>query len=68
MVAKRIYVVTEFDGTEVVGETLVKATSQAQAIRGVAKGKFSASPAGSSTVADMMAAGHKVLEIEETTE
>lgn len=61
MATKRIYVVTETDG-KAQTEFLVAASSQAQAVGHVVRGRFSASPANGGTVARLMKAGVVVQE------
>lgn len=61
MADKRIYVVTEgtSDGTKQ-GEFMVKASSQAQAVAHVVKGRFSAEVASTDDVVRLMGAGATV--------
>jgi hypothetical protein len=54
MSAQRIYIVSDNDTT---GARLVKATSQAQAIRHVAESRYNVEVASAMDVADMMVSG-----------
>lgn len=59
MATRRIYVVTETQGKDVL-EHLVEAGSQSQAVRHMVKARFEAVPAKSSEVARLMKAGATV--------
>lgn len=65
MASKRIYIVTEREGDEVVKQRLVNATNQSQAIRHVVAPRFTAEAGTPSQCVDLAVKGVKV---EETAE
>lgn len=54
---KRVYVVSEFEGDKLMSEKLVRAGSQAAAIRHIVGGRFSADAAKSEDVVRLMTEG-----------